>query len=276
MRIVIDGVAYEYERAGSGPPIVVLHGFTGSIAAMRDVTEALAVDHEVVAIDLPGHGGTAVAALTMDRVASDLARIVEGLGLNRPAWFGYSLGGRTALTVAVLAPHVVGALVLEGASAGIADPAERAARVAADEALALAIERDGVTAFVDAWECLPLFATQLELPAERRHALRSQRLANSAPGLAQSLRGMGTGAQRPLHDALAAIDVPVLIISGERDVKFTAIARELAAAIPNAQVAVIPAAGHAAHIEQSREVLRRVQLFLRDAAARPEEIVRRS
>ena len=100
--------------------------------------------------------------------------------------------------VAVHYPQLVRSLVLESASPGLATAAERQLRRAADEALAERIERDGIPAFVSAWEQLPLFAGLAWLPAEERAALRAQRLANNATGLANSLRGMGTGAQPSL------------------------------------------------------------------------------
>ena len=107
--------------------------------------------------------------------------------------------------------------MLEGASPGIADAAEREARRASDAALAGRIERDGVEAFVDEWERVPLFASQLALPAEARAAVRATRLAQRAHGLANSLRGMGAGAQAPLHDRLPSIAAPTLLLAGSLD-----------------------------------------------------------
>jgi 2-succinyl-6-hydroxy-2,4-cyclohexadiene-1-carboxylate synthase len=163
---------------------------------------------------------------------------------------GYSLGGRVALHYAVAAPERVAALILIGASPGIPDEAERRARREADEALARDIERDGVAAFVDRWERLPLFASQATLPAEVRASLRAQRLRNSPTGLANSLRGMGAGSQPSLWDRLPGLHVPTLLIAGELDAKYCDLARKMAAAMPAARLALIPRAGHAAHLEQ--------------------------
>jgi 2-succinyl-6-hydroxy-2,4-cyclohexadiene-1-carboxylate synthase len=179
------------------------------------------------------------------------------------AYVGYSLGGRLCLRLALTRPDLVRALVLVGASPGIADPGERAARRAADERLADEVERDGVAAFLDRWLAGPLFAT---LPAEA--AGREQRLANTAEGLAGALRRLGTGVQEPLWDRLAGLRPPALLVAGERDPKFTGLARRMAAAIgPSARVAVVGGAGHAVHLERPAELAALVEEFLDAAGA---------
>jgi 2-succinyl-6-hydroxy-2,4-cyclohexadiene-1-carboxylate synthase len=143
----------------------------------------------------------------------------------------------------------VRSLLVVGASAGIADPEERARRRAADEALADELEQGGVAAFVTRWMAQPLFASQARLGAAALAEARAQRLANRAHGLANSLRGMGTGAQPALHAALAGLSVPVCFVAGAEDAKFSALAAELAALAPRGRAAVLPGAGHAAHLE---------------------------
>ena len=263
---MVDGVGYNVERAGAGPALVLLHGFTGSAASWAPFVPAFARELDTVAIDLPGHGATDApgdpARYSLERTVEDLVAILDRLGIERAAWLGYSMGGRGALGSAVMAPSRVAALVLEGASPGIADPGERAARARDDEALAEFVEHEGVAAFVERWEALPLFASQRRLPQEIRAAQRRQRLANDPRGLANSLRGMGQGAQPPLHDRLGEVGVPVLLLAGAEDAKFRRLAQEMAVAMPMAQVAVIPDAGHAAHLEQPAAFERAVLRFL--------------
>jgi 2-succinyl-6-hydroxy-2,4-cyclohexadiene-1-carboxylate synthase len=164
---------------------------------------------------------------------------------------GYSLGGRTALQLAVQHPEAVSALVLEGASPGLATEQERADRVAADEALARKAEVEGVEAFIDYWQSIPLWDSQkTTLTEPQRVALRQQRLAQRATGLANSLRGMGTGSQAWVGDRLGELRVPVLLTAGRLDTKFSAIAREMGQQIPDARVEIIEDAGHCAHLEQ--------------------------
>jgi 2-succinyl-6-hydroxy-2,4-cyclohexadiene-1-carboxylate synthase len=148
--------------------------------------------------------------------------------------------------------------MLIGGSPGIADAGGRAERRAADERLARRIERDGVAAFLDTWLAGSLFAT---LPAEA--AGRTDRLANTAEGLASALRRLGTGAQEPLWERLGQLRPPALLLAGERDPKFAGIAMEMAAAIgPAAQVALVPGAGHATHLERPAATAALIEEFL--------------
>jgi 2-succinyl-6-hydroxy-2,4-cyclohexadiene-1-carboxylate synthase len=186
----------------------------------------------------------------MERCVEDLIAVFGHFGLKRVSLLGYSLGGRVALHVAAAHPERIAALILESASPGLADPAERAARAASDETLANAIERDGLAAFVDRWEKLPLFAGQSRLPEAARAELRAQRLRNNPVGLSNSLRGLGTGAQTSLWDRLNQMRARTLLIAGELDEKFADIARAMAGALPNARLAIAPEAGHAVHLEQ--------------------------
>lgn len=249
------GLRLHVARAGTGPPLLLLHGFTGAGGSWAPLLPALAARHTTLAVDLPGHGRSAAphepARYALPRLADDLAAVLDALGVDRAAVLGYSLGGRAALRLALAHPARVAALVLVGASPGIADAAERAARVAADAALADAIERDGVAAFVDRWERLPLWASQAALPDAVRDRLRAQRLANVAHGLANSLRGAGAGVEPPPPpEQLAALRVRTLVVAGALDPKYVEIGRALAAAIPGARLEIVAGAGHAVPLER--------------------------
>ncbi len=264
------GFSLNVERMGSGPPLVLLHGFTGSATSWGPLAEMLAARNTVIAVDIVGHGASGkpddLAPYAIDRAARDAVAGMLAFGFRRSSWLGYSMGGRLALYVAATIPKAVDRLVLIGASPGLAGPEEREARRAADEALADRIESEGVPAFVDYWESLPLFETQARLPAGTKLAIRRGRLANDAGGLASSLRGMGTGAQPSLHDRLGDIEASSLLLAGARDAKFAAIAREMAAAMPGARAHLVPDAGHAAHIEKPAYCARTITAFLEEGA----------
>jgi 2-succinyl-6-hydroxy-2,4-cyclohexadiene-1-carboxylate synthase len=251
-------VVLHSERDGSGPRVVLLHGFGQTGRCWGPLAGALARDHEVVRLDAPGHAGSG-------DVAADLpttGRLAAATG-GRAVYVGYSMGARMALHVATEAPEAVRALVLVGGTPGIADDDERAARHAADRALARRIRSDGVPAFVDHWLGLPMFAG---LPPEARFV--EERRRNTAQGLATSLELAGTGAQAPLWSALPAVDVPVLVIAGADDHRYADIAERTAQAIgANATWAVVPEAGHSAHLEQPDRFVDLVRPWLREVAA---------
>ncbi len=136
------------------------------------------------------------------------------------------------------------------ASPGIADAADRAARVEADEVLAQSIERDGVDAFLERWVAQPLFAT---LPRDRA-GLDERRAGHTVGSLTHQLRVLGQGAQPSNWERLELLAVPVLLIVGALDTKYVDIAHRMAAAIPDVRVEVIPDAGHACHLEQPEQV----------------------
>jgi 2-succinyl-6-hydroxy-2,4-cyclohexadiene-1-carboxylate synthase len=233
--------------------VVLVHGFTQTLAAWGPVAARLAGRWQVVRVDLPGHGGSGGVRVGFAEAAG-LVGEAGGAGV----YCGYSLGGRLCLRLALDRPDLVRGLVLVGASPGIADPDARARRRAADEALAAGIERDGVAAFLDRWLAGPLFAS---LPAEA--AGRAERLANTADGLASALRRLGTGAQAPLWDRLGALRPPTLLVAGAKDAKFAAIARRMAdAAGGHARVALVPGAGHAVPLERPAELAALVEELL--------------
>lgn len=240
-------------ESGTGPPVVAVHGFTQTGASWAPVVERLGDHHRFVLVDAPGHGRSG-------HVRADLpegARLLGEVG-GQGAYVGYSMGARLCLHLALARPDLVTALVLIGVHPGIADLAERAARHDDDCQLARRLEQEGVAAFVDWWLTRPLFST---LPAAA--AGREERLTNTAAGLASSLRLAGTGAQEPLWARLPELAMPVLVVAGEADAKFAALGRRAAAAIgPNAELVLIPGAGHACHLERPDQFCRVLAEFL--------------
>ncbi|HEX5827857.1 MAG TPA: 2-succinyl-6-hydroxy-2,4-cyclohexadiene-1-carboxylate synthase [Candidatus Limnocylindrales bacterium] len=259
--------AWAIRERGEGPPLVLLHGFTGSGAAWAEHEEALAAGHRLVIPDLPGHGGTAAATprdASVERAADDLAAILAERVATPAVVLGYSLGARVALRLAVEHPDAVARLVLESPSAGIDDPQARTDRRAADEALARRLERDGMDAFVAEWEQHPIFASHAAMPPERLDRVRAMRLGNTPAGLATSLRGAGQGSMEPLTDRLAGIAVPTLVIAGALDATGCPRAAVVAAGIPRARLVVIDDAGHTPHDEQPDTFRRLVLDFLEE------------
>jgi 2-succinyl-6-hydroxy-2,4-cyclohexadiene-1-carboxylate synthase len=229
---------------------VLVHGFTQTGRSWDTVAGRLAEHHEVIAVDAPGHGGSAHVRAGL----TDGAQLLGRAG-GRAVYIGYSMGGRLCLHLAIDRPDLVERLVLVSATAGIDDAGERAARRAGDEQLAAAIEDDGIDVFLDRWVAQPLFATLADPGLDDRRR-------NTADGLASSLRLAGAGTQAPQWGALAALTMPVLLIAGALDAKFVAAAERMAALLPRATVAIIDGAGHAAHLEQPAAFLAVVEPWL--------------
>jgi len=282
--VAVDGVRLTgVRRAGAGstegptiPPVVLLHGFTGSALAWGEpLLQALSgTPADMVAIDLPGHGGSSLASsplspveggapLGVAGVADLLPHLLDALGLDRVTLVGYSMGGRVALATALRHPHRVGALILESSSPGLTSAAEREARRGADEALASALERGGMGPFVERWLALPLFSGLRRLPVEERTEERERRMRNRPEALAAVLRAMGPGANPPLHDRLGELQIPVLLIAGGEDERYRQEAERMRGAIPGAESCIIPGVGHVPHREEPAGWLDAVQVFLR-------------
>ncbi|MGH9078286.1 MAG: alpha/beta fold hydrolase, partial [Acidimicrobiales bacterium] len=193
---------------GKGRPVVLVHGFTQTGRSWGRFGAELGRAFMVRAIDAPGHGRSAqVGAGLWD--GAELVGRAGGPG----AYLGYSMGGRLCLHLALARPELVSALVLVSASAGLDTEGERAARREADETCARRLEADGVEAFVTWWLSRPMWAT---LPPEAAGA--GERLANTAAGLASSLRLAGAGRlEPPLWDRLGELAMPVLVVAGGLD-----------------------------------------------------------
>jgi 2-succinyl-6-hydroxy-2,4-cyclohexadiene-1-carboxylate synthase len=264
--IATNGVQLNVVIDGHGPPLVLLHGFTGSAESWHAHIAVLSKKFTTLAVDLLGHGASDSPAdparFRMDRCAEDLAAIFDRLGLAQVNLLGYSMGGRVALYMAVTHADRVGTLVLESASPGLAGLDERQARVASDEALANSIEQHGLESFVEGWARLPLFASQAGLPEAVRAELGAQRLRNNPRGLANCLRGLGTGVAPALWDRLKEVRSPTLVMAGALDPKYVAIAHAMAADLATGRLAIVPDAGHATHLEQPEAFDRRVLEFL--------------
>ena len=223
--------------------IVFAHGFTQTARSWSHFEEILGPvlpGIETLAVDLPGHG---TAAELRGGLWTSGKHLVDQGG--RATYVGYSMGGRVALHAALAHPGRVDALVLIGATAGIDSASDRQQRRDADELLATRIESIGVSSFIDEWLANPLFASLSD-----DQALRTDRLRNTPEGLAASLRSTGTGTQEPLWDRLAEINIPVLVVAGERDDKFRAIGQRLADGLPQSKFEIIHDAGHSVHLEQ--------------------------
>lgn len=209
----------------------------------------------MVRVDAPGHGRSA-------EVMAGLrggARMIADQG-GEATYLGYSMGGRYLIHLALSNPELVRGLVLVGATAGIDDPHQREERARADRATGARIRDLGLLDFLEQWVAQPMFAG---IPPE--HQFLVERMENTVDGLENSVIQAGTGSQDPSWHKLHRLDMPVLVIAGERDDKYAALGERLRDSIgANAELALVPDAGHAAHLEQPEAFLTILRAWLAD------------
>lgn len=221
------------------PLVVFIPGFMQRGEAWSPVAQRVAERYPTLCLDFATH--TFEGRLAELRAAAPRGSVLAG----------YSMGGRLALHLAVREPERYGALVVVGASAGIEDSAERRRRRAADAALADRLELQPIERTVSEWETQPVFEGQSpELVA----AQRPGRLSHRPHELASLLRSAGQGALEPLWPRIPSLPMPLLAVAGERDTRYVAAGSRLAELAPLGSTAVVPGAGHAAHLERPGEV----------------------
>ena len=224
---------------GSGPAITFVHGFTQTKESWIPVIEVLPKDHTFHLLDAPGHGSSLNGKRSLKEAGNDVAESMPSGVL-----VGYSMGARIALHTALQHPEKVESLVLVSGTAGIDTAEEREARRLSDEALALRITEIGIPSFIEEWLSNPMFKG---LPRELADI--PSRRANTSQGLGDSLRYAGTGTQNPLWNQLQNLNMPVLLVSGEEDRKFTDLARRMKSLIPNCEHRIMHNVGHTCHLE---------------------------
>jgi 2-succinyl-6-hydroxy-2,4-cyclohexadiene-1-carboxylate synthase len=266
MVIEVNGVHYHIEICGSGYPLVLLHGFTGDSSTWLPFCEKWGEHSRLIIPDIIGHGKTDApeqkGRYEIESVANDLLTIIEKLGYEKVDMLGYSMGGRLALTFAMLYPEKLHKLILESSSPGLLTEAERAERRMKDGELAKFITEKGMEVFVDYWENIPLFDSMKNSPQPMKDRIRQQRLSHSPEGLANSLIGMGTGAQPSWWEKLHHFSGEVLLLTGEKDAKFCRIAEKIKKEIKNSIWMVVENSGHAIHVEEKEKFGTIVSEFL--------------
>jgi pimeloyl-ACP methyl ester carboxylesterase len=245
--IELDDLRIAYERAGEGPPLVLLHGGLSDHREWRGQLDDLADTFTVVAWDAPGCGGSSdpPATFRMPDYADALAALITALGLDRPAVLGLSWGSTLALELVRRRPDIPGRLILTAAYAGWSGslpPAEVAGRLrsALRDLDALPPE-----AFVRTW--VPsLFGPHA--PADVVEDYVAVMAGFHAEGVRPMLHAL---AEADLRDALPTIGVPTLLLYGERDQRSpTHVANAMHEAIPGSTLVVVAGAGHMCNLER--------------------------
>ncbi len=234
--------------------LFLLHGFTGCTKDWSFIYDKLPASIFPIAVDLIGHGSSTspgnINYYNSESISEQLKIIIENFTGNKIFLLGYSMGGRAALTFALKYPQKIKALILESASAGIKSEHDKMYRIKKDEALAEFILNDSMEKFIEYWRNMEIFNTQKRFSNTKLEEIRRSKLENNAVGLANSLRGFGTGVMPNYDNALKTFLPQTLLITGELDTKFTILNSELSTIIPNAIHTIIKNAGHNTHLEE--------------------------
>ncbi len=254
---------------------LALHGFTGCGADFAPLRQLLGGLHETATApigwhcpDLPGHGPDPSLDCSPRATLDFLQMQASAFDAQHSTFdvlLAYSMGARAALLHATVRPDAWDALILVSPNPGIEAESERAGRRRSDHALADRIEREGLEAFLEFWQQQPLIRSQQSIPAPWSEAMRANRLRHTAQGLAASLRQFGQGSCPDLWPDLPKLTMPVLLLTGEADAKYTATAERMHRALPNARHLSIPASGHAPHLERPSPACQAIRSFLNDA-----------
>lgn len=244
-----NGVKIHYEVYGSGPVILLSHGYSATSRMWAGQVDALSRHYKLVTWDMRGHGQSDYpddqAAYSQELTVDDMAAILDAVGAKSAIVGGLSLGGYMSLAFYVKHPERVRALLIIDTGPGFKKDEAREGWNRSALETASAFERDGLQR---------LKARSAEM-ASAQH--------RSADGLIRAARGMLTQRDATVINALPDIRVPSLVIVGAKDKPFLAAADYMAAKIPGARKVVIPDAGHAANIDQPAAFNDAVLAFLK-------------
>jgi len=242
-----DGVDIYYEDHGAGPTIFLSHGYSATSQMWRGQVEALKDTYRIITWDMRGHGQSSYpddpALYSEDHTVADMAALLDHCGVEKAVIGGLSLGGYATLTFHLAHPDRCLALMLFDTGPGFKNDTAREGWNSFARERADAFDRDGLSARGESPEA------QL---AQHR----------DASGLANAARGMLTQRDARAISSLPHIDIPTLVLVGEHDEGFLVATDYMAAKVPESTKVIVPAAGHAANIDNPQAFNAEVMKFL--------------
>ena len=269
-RFLHKGMSCYFEEWGDSqkPALVLLHGFSQSSETWRECAPLLTKHRSVFALDAIGHGESHKPADATWYRAQEMHEVLDSfldtMDQDSCDLLGYSMGGRIALGYACKKPQRLTSLILESTGLGCISACESQAIRTRNEKMACLLEKEGIEAFVEAWEKLPVFAPEKHLPRAVQKQLHTERLANKPQALAHSLRESGQQVMPDYRDAIAALSIPILYIAGTRDIKYADLARDLQKkhGVDATIYTAFFESGHNVHLELPHPYCKRVNEFL--------------
>ncbi|VAI57221.1 unnamed protein product [Triticum turgidum subsp. durum] len=290
--IEVDGNHFSYvvkvQEAGdctNDKVVLFLHGFLGTSEDWTPMMKALSPSARVIAVDLPGHGESQILqrddgnfnqiSLTIQSVADLLLKLICDITDGEVVVVGYSMGARIALQMILNENHKISGAVLISGSPGLRHEASRRRRTAIDKSRAQFLLTYGLECFIKTWYSGKMWTSLREHP-QFDSLVRTRRKHSNITDLSKVLADSSIGRQKSLWEDLKHLEKPVLIVAGEKDVKFKEIAERMCSETREngereadcrsnqelCEMIVVPESGHAVHVENPLPLVRAVRKFL--------------
>ncbi|KAB5538297.1 hypothetical protein DKX38_015830 [Salix brachista] len=275
---------HEVGQESNDNVVIFLHGFLGTGEDWIPIMKAISRSAKCISIDLPGHGGSKIqnhgckgaqeeATLSIEIVADVLYELIQGITPFKVTLVGYSMGARIALHMALRLSHKIDGAVIISGSPGLKDTTARKIRQAKDDSRADSLVAYGLELFLDSWYAGELWKSLRSHP-HFKEIVASRIVHEDVQSLAKALSGLSTGSQMSLWEDLKRCDLPLLLIVGEKDVKFKSIAQKMFNEVVQdrkgedgkgnsiCEVLEIPNCGHAVHLENPLPIISAMRRFL--------------
>lgn len=263
----INGTRYGcriHQRDKNIPWLLMLHGFMGDHRVFEHLVDRAQTFCNPITPDLLGFGESGKPAnperYREDQQLEDIQQLVKILDTTPLFLYGYSMGGRLALKIALKNPTLFQGVILESTTCGIIEPTKRRERRKTDARRASQI-RQNYRNFLSRWQNLKLFQSPLPVDNELEKKYRHIQLQQAPPALANSLAGFGTGTMSPACDELKQLSLPVLLLAGSADEKYQQVNNYMVKELPNATFSSIEA-GHRVHLDNPDKFLAEIKTFI--------------
>ncbi|KAL6899311.1 hypothetical protein ACP4OV_005969 [Aristida adscensionis] len=290
VQVDVDDCSYlvKLQEAGdhtNDKVVLLLHGFLGTSEDWVPMMLALSPSARVIAVDLPGHGESQMlrhhvgnleqSPMTIQSAADLLLKLLGHITDDEVVVVGYSMGARIALHMALNQTHkILGTVIISG-SPGLRDEASRRRRAAIDKSRALFLISHGLECFLESWYSGKMWTSLREHP-RFDSLVRTRSRHKNIRALSKVLADSSIGRQKSLWEDLKHLKSPILIVAGEKDIKFKDISQKMYREITNSlrygadgrygkelcEMMIIPDSGHAVHVENPLPLVRAVRKFL--------------